>query len=297
MYRDTTNNITVERSETDSTVTKEMENETMDEKKTPDGMKENELLGFISWEYFILYLIYFISFGIGSFTPHAVQLWMDFTLCLFFSIVCYIYESISNQWIGFLFFAFSHSLIHYIYPFLDDNGDFVDGISVFPDTLCHALMFIYSVWFLGFGNLYDFIHFSRWKISIYFKIFWIICISGSLIHIVASLLVHVGDEIIHYKQTVLILRYSSIFPTLSTAFFCSAAMVNPLNCKSRKMIEYHLILWLIIGIICGSLWAFYLVIDMKIVIDHGWIQILFIYAVIASLCIHFYHHFISNKQF
>jgi len=303
MYRDTDNKMTVEDSDADSfptIATQNRKTSAFEQHETIDcvnqtNAKQNELLGFISWEYLILYLVYLILFGIGSFTPHVVQLWMDFTLCLSFSIVCYIYESISNQWIVFLFFAFSHSIIHYIYPFLDDDGGIVIGISPFPDTLCHTLMFIYSVWFLAFGDLSDFIHFSKWKISNYFKIFWIICISGSFINTVATLLVYDEDEAIHFEQALLVLKYSSIFQGISTGFCCSAAIVNPLNCKSRQMIEYHLIPWLIIGIISWSLWVSN-VVSMDIVIDHGFIQFLFIYPLIASLSIHFYHQFISNKH-
>ena len=254
----------------------------------------DEIYGFFQCKFIMSYVIYLALFAMGWFTPHFYQLWLDFGICSLYALIIYCSKRISNKWILFLSFGWIHSILHYLYPFLDHNG-LVIGITPFPDILCHTAMFVFAVWFLGFGQIKDFLNITEWNnVSIYFKIFWVISVFGSALNIVSSLLIYEEDTT-HFDEAVIIFEYTSIFQAISTGFCWSASIVNPLTCKSEKLIKYHLIPWVSGAIITWFIFLF----DntfMDIMVDHGYLQFLLIYPVIAALTVHFFMVFVNGNN-
>ena len=68
----------------------------------------DEMYGFFQCKFIMSYLLYFVLFGIGWFTPHFIQLWFDFSICSLYSLIIYCSNKISNKWILFLILAFTH---------------------------------------------------------------------------------------------------------------------------------------------------------------------------------------------
>ena len=190
--------------------------------------------------------------------------------------------------------SMTHSMLHYLWPFLDHDG-LVVGISPFPDIACHTIMYVYAIWLLGYGTFPDFMDFKNWNCSLpYFKLFWVVCIFGSALNIVASLLIY--EDSLHFDEAWHIFEYSSIFQAISTGIYWSVSVVNPLNCKSQIMINYHIIPWLV-GAIVG--WFVFLFDNqwLGMMVDHGFLQFIFMYPIIATLSVHLFEYFILKKEF
>jgi hypothetical protein len=177
--------------------------------------------------------IFFIS-GLlfNTIIPSSLRDYYFLYITLFSLSVCLINNKLTKGLVVTTLGGLGHSLVHKIWPFLDENLGYVPYITALPDVLFHSIMLIF-IWFK-----------IRKFISRKLNIITILCILGSILNCIFTNFDNKNQKSYFYlfftNPYYLIFNLTTSFQAISTAYWI--AFCIHYGEWNNKMFPYYLLL-------------------------------------------------------
>jgi len=177
--------------------------------------------------------IFFISgLLLNTFIPSSLRdFYLLYTTILALS-VCLFNNKLTKGLIITTIGGLGHSLVHKIWPFLDENLGYVPHITALPDVLFHTIMIIF-IWFK-----------MRNFISLKLNIITILCILGSILNCIFTNFDNKHKKSYFYlffnNPYYLIFNLTTSFQAISTAYWIAFCLHY--EEWNNKMFPYYLLL-------------------------------------------------------